>query len=40
MNKADLADPELSAKWQKYLEAKTGIPVILTNTSSSKIFLI
>jgi ribosome biogenesis GTP-binding protein YlqF len=36
MNKADLADPELSAKWQKYLEAKTGIPVILTNTSSSK----
>jgi len=36
MSKADLADPEFNAKWQEYLLKKTGLPVILTNTSSAK----
>ncbi|MDD3013102.1 MAG: ribosome biogenesis GTPase YlqF [Candidatus Gastranaerophilales bacterium] len=36
MSKADLADPEYNAKWQEYLSKKTGLSVILTNTSSSK----
>jgi len=36
MNKADLADPEQNTKWQKYLEEKADIPVILTNASYSK----
>jgi len=36
MSKADLADPEFNSKWQDYLSKKTGLSVILTNTSSSK----
>jgi ribosome biogenesis GTPase A len=36
MSKADLADPELNIKWQNYLSKKSELPVILTNTGSSK----
>ncbi len=36
MNKADLADPEMNAKWQDYLAEKTGLQVVLTNSNSAK----
>lgn len=36
MNKADLADPVFNSHWKDYLAEKTGLSVILTNSSSSK----
>ena len=36
MNKADLADPDSSLKWKRYLETASGLNVILTNSNSAK----
>ena len=36
LNKADLADPIQSAKWKEYLSGKTNLPVLITNSGSSK----
>ena len=32
LNKFDLADPELTAEWQAYLESERGVRTITTNT--------
>jgi len=36
MNKSDLADPDINAKWAAYMEAKTAKKVIMTSASSGK----
>lgn len=36
LNKSDVADPEVNAKWANYLEKTTGLKVIMTSATSGK----
>jgi ribosome biogenesis GTPase A len=36
LNKSDVADPDMNAKWTKYMEERTGKKVIMTSATSGK----